>query len=260
MNLSIYQVDAFADRLFAGNPAAVVFPAAELPAETMQAIAAENNLAETAFVFPHDGGFRIRWFTPLVEVDLCGHATLASAHVLFNHRDFSGETLSFFSRSGLLQVRKESGLLILDFPADPVQPVETPPGLSDSLGVEPLEIYRGKDDYLAVIEDEKGVAALAPDLAALSLATSRGVIVTAPGDQVDFVSRFFAPRIGIPEDPVTGSAHTVLTPYWAKRLGKTRLRARQISARGGELTCCDRGDRIEIGGRAVTYLVGEIAI
>ncbi|NLV24493.1 MAG: PhzF family phenazine biosynthesis protein [Deltaproteobacteria bacterium] len=260
MTIPLYQVDAFTGTLFAGNPAAVVFPSAELSAATMQAIAAENNLAETAFVLPAEDGFRIRWFTPSVEVDLCGHATLASAHVLFSHRGFPWETISFSSKSGTLQVRKDGELLVLDFPADTLCAVEIPPGLSAGLGVEPREIYRGKDDYLAVLGDEKEIAGLAPNTARLSAVHCRGVIVTAPGSGVDFVSRFFAPRIGINEDPVTGSAHTALVPYWAKRLGKTRLRARQLSPRGGELNCRDCGARVEIAGRAVTYLIGEIVL
>ncbi len=191
---------------------------------------------------------------------LCGHATLASAHVLFNHRGFSGETIPFFSQSGRLQVRKNDELLVLDFPADPVGAVEQPQELSEGLGIKPIEVYRGKDDYLAVLSDQKELADLAPDMVRLSALPSRGVIVTAPGREVDFVSRFFAPQIGIDEDPVTGSSHTVLIPYWARRLGKTRLQARQLSARGGKLTCRDLGERVEIGGKAVTYLIGEIEI
>ncbi len=259
MKLPLYQVDAFTDRLFAGNPASVVFLAKELPAALMQAVAAENNQAETAFVLPQGDGFRIRWFSPQSEVGLCGHATLATAHVLFRHRNFAGKTVSLTSPRDSLAVRKEGELLILDFPADPLQPAEAPAGL-DGLGIAPLEIYRGRDDFLAVLADEDQVANLAPNMMRLSRIPSRGLIVTAPGREVDFVSRFFAPRIGIAEDPVTGSAHTALVPYWGKRLGKTRLQARQLSARGGELTCRDCGERVEIGGRAVTYLVGEIEV
>jgi PhzF family phenazine biosynthesis protein len=263
MKMPLYQVDAFASRLFAGNPAAVVFPAKEIDDTTMQAIAAENNLAETAFVGKEEKGHSIRWFTPTMEVDLCGHATLAAGHVLFRHRDFSGDTLLFASRSGELRVRLEEEFLVLDFPSDTldrVQRGEAADLVTAALGTGPKELYRGKDDFMAVIEGEGDVAALVPDLAAVASLPSRGLIVTAPGRNADFVSRYFAPQSGIPEDPVTGSAHTTLTPYWAKRLGKNTLRAVQLSPRGGELACGFFGDRVEIGGTAVTYLTGEIEV
>jgi PhzF family phenazine biosynthesis protein len=259
MKLPIYQVDAFTGQLFSGNPAAVIFSEAGLPPETMQSIAAENNVPETAFVVTGGESHPIRWFTPTVEVDLCGHATLAAAHVLFNHLGWSSG-VSFSSKSGPLYVRKEGEILYLDFPADSIQPVEPPHPLIGGLGVKPVETYRGRDDYMAVLDSEETILALCPDMALLSEAPARGVIMTAPGHDVDFVSRFFAPRSGIPEDPVTGSAHTTLTPYWSRRLAKSHLRAKQISKRGGELVCIDLGQRIEIGGRAVTYLVGEISL
>lgn len=260
MKLPLYQVDAFAKELYKENPAAVVLCSSELPEETMQAIAAENNLAETAFVEAADAFYHIRWSTPTVEVDLCGHATLAAAHVLFNHRDLPGDTVTFSSRSGLLHVRKEEGTLYLDFPADSITEAEAPQSLLAGLGVEPLEVYRGRDDFLVILDNEEIIVSLRPDMAAIAQIPARGVIVSAPDREVDFVSRFFGPQSGIPEDPVTGSAHTTLTPYWAKRLGKEQLNARQLSPRGGELTCKDLDLRVEIGGNAVTYLVGAINV
>ena len=260
MKLPIYQVDAFTGHLFSGNPAAVVFPESELPLETMQSIASENNLSETAFVVSIGETYHIRWLTPTVEVDLCGHATLAAAYVIFNHLGYSGSTVSFSSKSGPLYVRKDGEVLYLDFPVDSIQAVEPPNPLISGLGVKPKEVYKGRDDFLAVFDNEDTILALCPDMALLSKVPARGVIVTGPGREVDFVSRFFAPQSGIPEDPVTGSAHTTLTPYWSRKLAKQQLRARQISKRGGELVCKDLGRRVEIGGRAVTYLVGEILL
>ena len=268
MKIPLYQVDAFTSRRFSGNPAAVVFPGQDLDEGTMQAIAAENNLAETAFVREagaanENGEYSIRWFTPTMEVDLCGHATLASGHVLFRHRDFSGKALVFSSRSGRLTVRREDDSYVLDFPADSPDLVGRDKAadlVTAALGSGPKELYRGRDDFLAVLGGEGDVAGLVPDLAAVASLPSRGLIVTAPGRNADFVSRYFAPQSGIPEDPVTGSAHTVLTPYWAGRLGKNTLRALQLSPRGGELACGFLGDRVEIGGNAVTYLIGEIEL
>ena len=260
MKLPIYQVDAFTGHLFAGNPAAVVFPEAAIATEIMQSIAAENNLSETAFVVADRGNFQIRWFTPTVEVDLCGHATLAAAHVIFNHLQYPGCTVSFSSKSGTLYARREGAMLYLDFPADSIQAVETPEALIRGLGVTPLEVHKGRDDYLAILEKEDSILSLSLDMHALSMLPSRGVIVSAQGSEVDFVSRVFSPQCGIPEDPVTGSAHTTLTPYWARKLAKKYLLARQLSKRGGELVCKDLGARIEIGGQAVTYLVGEISL
>jgi len=260
MRLSIYQVDAFTDRLFAGNPAAVILCDTELPADLMQSVAAENNLSETAFVVLGEGEHHIRWFTPTVEVDLCGHATLAAAHVIFNHLKLSGDTLSFSSKSGPLRVRQEGTRLYLDFPADSITPAKATEPLISGLGVMPAELYRGRDDFLAIFENETMVATLDPDMALIARLPARGVIVSSRGDDVDFVSRFFGPQSGVPEDPVTGSAHTSLIPYWSKKLAKTHLRARQISRRGGELACRDLGQRVEIGGQAVTYLAGEIVL
>jgi PhzF family phenazine biosynthesis protein len=260
MKLPIYQVDAFADRLFSGNPAAVVLPKSELPSETMQSIAAENNLSETAFVVPGGKHHQIRWFTPTIEVDLCGHATLAAAHVLFIHKGYSDDTVTFSSKSGPLHVRQEGEVLYLNFPADTIRAVGPTDDLISALGVDPIGTYRGRDDYLAIFDSEDTVFSLCPNLALLSEIPSRGVIVSAAGREVDFVSRFFAPQSGVPEDPVTGSAHTTLTPFWSKELGKKHLRARQISKRGGELICRDLGERVEIGGRAITFLVGEISL
>lgn len=259
VKLPIYQVDAFTSYLFAGNPAAVVFSETELSLETMQSIAAENNVSETAFVVTAGEKHQIRWFTPTVEVNLCGHATLAAAHVIFNHLRPSGSKVSFSSKSGPLSVRQDGKILYLDFPVDSMEAVEPPEPLISGLGIQPTETYKGRDDYLAIFDNEDTLLSLRPDMAVLSKVPSRGVIVTAPGREVDFVSRFFAPQSGVPEDPVTGSAHTTLTPYWSRKLGKQQLRARQLSRRGGELVCKDLGSRIEIGGRAVTYLVGEIS-
>jgi len=265
MLLPLYQIDAFTDQLFAGNPAAVCPLTAWLPAETMQTIAAENNLAETAFFVPREGKeaeYEIRWFTPAVEVELCGHATLASAHVLRRHLNFRGEELVFHSKSGPLRVSQhESGRLTLDFPSRPPRPLDTAPeGLFAGLGATPRQLLAGPD-LVALFDTEEEVRALQPDQALLLQVPYRGIIVTAPGSgEVDFVSRFFGPRVGVPEDPVTGSAHTTLVPYWAERLGKTELRARQVSPRGGDLWCELRQDRVLISGYAVTYLKGEIEV
>ncbi|KAA9339340.1 PhzF family phenazine biosynthesis protein [Hymenobacter busanensis] len=265
MTLPIYQVDAFTDKLFAGNPAAVCPLTAWLPAEQMQAIAAENNLAETAFFVPRagtNGEFELRWFTPAVEVALCGHATLATAHVLLRHLGATAETLTFHTQSGPLRVSSQpDGRLTLDFPAQPPQPLSKhPDGLVDGLRATPLRILAGPD-LIAVFDTEAEVRALRPDMVHLGKVDYRGIIATAPGSGgVDFVSRFFGPRVGVPEDPVTGSAHTQLVPYWAERLGKIELHARQVSARSGDLWCELRGDRVLMSGYAVTYLRGEIEV
>lgn len=260
MELRVYQVDAFADRLFGGNPAAVCPLDAWIPDELMQQIAAENNLAETAFYVPFDGGYQIRWFTPTVEVDLCGHATLASGYVAFHCGGHQGDVVEFASKSGPLKVRRDGDLLVLDFPADRVEPVAVPQLLIDALGREPIETYKGKTDYLVVYGAEEHVANLVPDFADLAMVSARGIIVTAPGHHVDFVSRFFAPQVGVAEDPVTGSAHTTLTPYWSSRLGKTDLTAMQLSKRQGRLRCHMAGSRVEIAGKAVPYLTGTISV
>lgn len=259
MKIKLYQVDAFTSRLFGGNPAAICILEQWLDDSLMQRIAAENNLSETAFVVQQGDGYGIRWFTPNSEVDLCGHATLAAAHVLFEHHAFPGKKIIFQSRtSGGLAVMKEDGSLTLDFPADSFEQVRAPQELVEAIGREPVEIYRGRSDYLMIYEEQGEIEAISPDYRQLAGMDLRGIIISAPGIDTDFVSRFFAPRLGINEDPVTGSAHTTLTPYWAKRLGRSSLSARQLSGRKGELKCRLLGDRVHITGRAVTYLVGEI--
>jgi len=260
MQIPFYQIDAFTDRLFGGNPAGVCPLEQWLPDETMQKIAMENNLSETAFFIKIDSGFHIRWFTPKVEVNLCGHATLASAHVIFHDLGYPGEVISFESRSGMLNVTKEGDLLILDFPANKPQRAALPDDFVQSLNITPIQCYRGKEDYLLLYRTQREIEALIPDFRRMEKTDARAVIVTAPGDKVDFVSRFFAPRVGVDEDPVTGSAHTVLIPYWAEKLGKTDMKALQLSRRGGALFCRLRGERVDIGGRAITYLKGEISL
>jgi PhzF family phenazine biosynthesis protein len=259
MELTLYQLDAFASEVFTGNPAAVCPLEAWLPDEVMQAIAAENNLAETAFFLPEGEDFALRWFTPAVEVDLCGHATLASAFVIASHLDPGRDHMRFTSRSGPLEVTREGELYSLDFPAMRDAAVADVSALSDALGARPLEAWSAMD-MMALFASEAEVARLAPDMAKLAKLDTRGVIVTAEGAAVDFVSRFFAPGSGIPEDPVTGSAHCMLTPFWAARLGRTRLSARQISPRGGDLALEDRGDRVIISGRVVPYMEGTIRV
>jgi len=261
MDIPLYQVDAFTSELFRGNPAAVCLLEAWPDDAFMQAIAAENNLSETAFLVPAGEDHELRWFTPGTEVALCGHATLASAHVLFEHYDWPGESISFHTRmSGTLHVSRRANLLELDFPTAPVASITPPAGLREALGVHSGEVFSAGEDVMVVLPDEQQVRDLQPDVVALSDIECRGVIVTAPGESVDFVSRFFCPRVGIAEDPVTGSAHCALTPYWSERLGKTELRARQVSARGGELFCTDAGERVMIAGQAVLYLSGTIRI
>jgi predicted PhzF superfamily epimerase YddE/YHI9 len=261
MRLPIYQVDAFTEKLFGGNPAAICPLEAWLPDATMQAIAAENNLAETAFFVREGGDYALRWFTPAVEVDLCGHATLASAHVIFRCLEPQRQRVTFRTqRAGNLTVERREGELVMDFPARPASPAQAPPGLISALGGAPREVLRARD-YLAVYGSAAEVAALKPDFTALAKVDCFAVIATAPGaNGVDFVSRFFAPSQGIDEDPVTGSSHCTLVPYWAKRLGKSELQARQISPRGGALSCALDGDRVRIGGRAVLYLEGQITL
>ena len=256
--IPLYQVDAFAAQLFKGNPAAVCLLDNWIEDALMQAIAAENNLAETAFLVPQGNQHAIRWFTPTVEVDLCGHATLASAFVLFTFVETSKKELSFESpRSGNLRVFKEGNQLFLDFPTDDFAPALAP-DIAQGIGVAPLEVYKGKTDYIAVVDSETTVRQLQPNFPAIAALDARGLIVTAKGDNCDFVSRFFAPQSGIDEDPVTGSAHTSLTPIWSKKLNKTTLTAQQLSERGGTLTCINKGERCLIGGQAVLYMTGEI--
>ena len=260
MRIPIYQVDAFADKVFSGNPAAVC-PLTRWPDDAlMQQIAKENNLSETAFFVKTGNVYHIRWFTPTVEVDLCGHATLASAHVLFEHLGFDNDILFLTSRSGDLRVKKQDGMLVLDFPAGFYEEAEAPPALKEALGKSALHTVQALDYLMAVYDDEEFIKNLKPDFHILRQLPYHAVIVTAPGNSYDFVSRMFAPAIGIDEDPVTGSAHTILTPYWSKKLGKVHLLARQISERGGTLHCKMSGDRVEIGGQAVTYLTGHIEV
>ncbi|UWX55095.1 PhzF family phenazine biosynthesis protein [Maribacter litopenaei] len=262
MRQKIYQIDAFTNKLFGGNPAAVCILEKWLPDETMQNIAAENNLAETAFAVPIEKGYELRWFTPELEVDLCGHATLATAFVLFNFYDHNENTIRFVSpRSGELTVVKGvDGWMTMDFPTDDLDSVSNIPAINEAIGRVPLETFKGKTDYLLIYETRKDIEDLKPNFHLLDQLDCRGVIASAKGDSVDFVSRAFFPQCGIPEDPVTGSAHTTLTPYWSPRLGKTSMTAKQLSARGGNLTCEFLGDRVKISGQAVCYLIGEITI
>jgi PhzF family phenazine biosynthesis protein len=259
MKIPLFQVDAFTGRVFGGNPAAVCPLEAWLDDAKMQAIAAENNLAETAFFVEAGGHYDLRWFTPTTEVDLCGHATLATAHVLFSLLEEPGEMVAFETRSGRLTVSRDGKRLVMDFPALVPEPWDPSDALNAALGAAPAEVL-GKVNCVAVYASEAEVRGLAPDIGLVAALPYEGVIVTAPGEAVDFVSRYFAPKCGIPEDPVTGSAHCELAPYWAKRLGRACLTARQVSARGGELDCEVKGDRILITGRAVTYLEGIIDV
>lgn len=259
MKLDIFQADAFTSRPFGGNPAAVVPLDVWLPDDVMQNIALENNLSETAFFVRQDDGYELRWFTPTFEIDLCGHATLATAFVLFDQLGATDPVLRFHSKSGLLTVERDGDKLVLDFPSRPAAPAVAPKGLISAIGREPTEIYRSRD-YMLVYESEDDIRSMSPDFSSLAEIPTHAVIVTAPGERSDFVSRFFAPEAGINEDPVTGSAHCNLIPYWADKLGKTEMFARQISSRGGEIYCKNAGDRVKIGGNAVLYLKGEIYV
>jgi PhzF family phenazine biosynthesis protein len=275
--MRLFQVDAFASKLFRGNPAAVVPIEGDQwpPDDLMQAIAAENNLSETAFLLATNGtaigdaDFHLRWFTPAVEVELCGHATLASAHILFNHLAFGGDCVRFQTLSGILTVAKSGELLAMNFPAVTIETMPPNPSVEKAIGVRPREVYRAEKgvsgcavNWLAVFATAQEVRDCVPDLRALRQVGDGFLCITAPGDEpgVDFVSRYFAPAGGIDEDPVTGSTHCLLTPYWSKRLGKKNLRALQVSKRGGELFCEDRGERVSIAGRAVTYSEGTIRV
>lgn len=260
MRAPIWQVDAFAERPFTGNPAAVVVLDGWPGDAWMQAVAAENNLSETAFLVREGDGWRIRWFTPVVEVDLCGHATLASGWVVLDRLEPGAAQVTFASRSGPLTVHRENDRLVLDFPANRPRPTIFPDGIDRVLGRPVREVLATRDHLVAVLDSADAVAGLAPDLAGVAALPKWAVIVTAPGEDCDFVSRFFAPRKGVAEDPVTGSAHCVLTPFWAKRLGRSSLVARQLSPRGGTLFVEDAGDRIRIGGTVVPYLEGTIAV
>lgn len=261
MRTPIFQLDAFTIRRFAGNPAAVM-PMDSFPADALlQAIAAENNLSETAFLVREGGDYRLRWFTPNVEVPLCGHATLASAAVVMERLEPGRNTVIFRSASGPLTVNRSDAGYVMNFPARPSELVSTPPGLAEALGVVPVEVFGNAFNYLALIESVQTLRELAPDMPALARMDRPGVIVTAQGDEAyDFVSRYFAPAKGIPEDPVTGAAHCMLAPYWARRLGKNEFRAFQASRRGGEMVCRLAGDRVELEGTCVFYLEGTVEI
>ena len=259
MKLPFYWVDAFTDKIFHGNPAGIC-PLDKWPMdEVMQKIAFENGLAETAYYVPENDGFRLRWFTPLMEVDLCGHATLAAAHIAFYERGYPKSIITFHSRSGSLHVAKRDGLLEMDFPSRPAKMCAVPPALARALHAEPTWGGQARD-FMAVFSNEAEVRALQPDFEALAKLDLFAVIATAPGDESDFVSRFFAPKAGISEDHVTGSAHCTLVPYWAEQLGKNRLHAFQRSPRGGELWCELAGDRVKIAGKCALYLRGEITV
>lgn len=258
--MKIYQIDAFSDQLFGGNPAAICPMDSWITDEKMQLIALENNLSETAFFVREDDSFHIRWFTPEMEIDLCGHATLASAHVIFNHLGYRKELINFKYGGGFLSVKKQDDLLCMDFPAVNSKKIDITNQMTIILGHEPLEAYEATRDLMLIFGHQEDVEDLTPDFVKMYDIDHLGIIVTARGKKVDFVSRFFAPRAGINEDPVTGSAHCMLVPFWAKRLGKNNLEAMQLSKRVGRLFCEFKGQRVDIAGRAITYLVGEINI
>jgi len=260
MSFTIYQIDAFAAHVFSGNPAAVIPLESWLPNEIMQNIALENNLSETAFFIPNENGFHIRWFTPAAEVDLCGHATLATAHVLFNHLNYTEKEIQFESRSGILKVKKENDLIVLDFPASKTEEIEIPENLKSAFNIQPKKCLKGRDDIMLIFENESNILNLKPDFQKIIVSKTRGIICTAQSEKYDFVSRFFAPAFGVNEDPVTGSAHTMLIPFWSEQLNKTQMLAKQVSARGGILHCKNLGERVEIGGKAVAFLIGEITL
>lgn len=259
MKIPLYQVDAFTDKLFGGNPAAVCPLEHWLPDNLLQAIASENNLSETAFFVKVGDHYSIRWFTPKNEVDLCGHATLASSYVIFTYLNPQTDNITFHSASGPLTVKKIDNAFELDLPVLHFEPSPAPSELIEALKIDPIEVYQSKD-YVVVLKDEQQIRNVQPDFAKLEQVKSRGVIITAPGREFDFVSRFFAPKVGILEDPVTGSAHCVLVPYWAKRLGKDTLRAKQLSKREGEIVCTMQNDRVLLKGKAIEYLSGSLTI
>jgi len=258
MELDIYQVDAFTFGPFTGNPAAVVPLYDWLPDELLQKIAEENNLSETAFIIKEGFNYHIRWFTPEIEVALCGHATLATAYVLFNELGYAEKQLVFNSKSGELQVEKIGDSFQLDFPTDELSPIKLSDEIINAFHIQPVEAFTGREDYLIILENEKAIRALEPIVSKLNHMDVRGFIISAQGENSDFVSRCFFPNAGIPEDPVTGSAHTSLTPYWAKRLNKNELSAKQLSDRGGELTCTLNGERTYIKGKGNLFLKGKI--
>lgn len=260
MKQKIFQVDAFTRDAFSGNPAGVCIMEKWISDDLMQKIAEENNLAETAFAVNKGDYYELRWFTPLVEVDLCGHATLAASHVLFNHLSYSKKEIHFESRSGTLKVRKDRDLLVLNLPTDKTEKISPPAALLASLNIAPIEAYKGITDIMLIYKNQTEIERLHPDFGKMRSTTVRGVIVTAKGNDCDFVSRFFAPGVGINEDPVTGSAHTTLIPYWSAQLKKIEMEAVQLSKRRGYLKCKHLGERVEIAGKAITYLEGFINI
>lgn len=260
MGLPVYYVDAFTDQLFSGNPAAVIFSQIN-DEELMQNIAAENNLSETAFIREDNGIYHIRWFAPLCEIDLCGHATLASAFIFFKYVNPDSSLFTVQSKkNGDLHVTKKGDLLVLDFPKDSLALSQEIKLVENIINIKPRELYRGRDDFLVIVDSEDLVQNLNINFELLNNLKARGLIVSSPGKDCDFVSRFFAPSAGVSEDPVTGSAHTTLIPYWSKKLKKSKLLARQISKRGGVLFCEDSGDRVHIGGKAIEYMKGDINI
>ncbi len=259
MNIKFYHLDTFTDTLFSGNPAGVcILDDSWLPDSVMQNIAMENNVSETAFCISKNSNYEIRWFTPAVEVDLCGHATLATAYILFNIENYKENEISFNSKSGILKVRKDGEFLTLNFPKDDFKKVDISSELKDCFNFKPLEVFKGKTDYMLVFESEEQIKNIIYDLEKIEKIEARGVIITAKGNEVDFVSRFFAPQSGVDEDPVTGSAHATLISYWSKALNKKEMRAIQLSKRGGFLLCKDMASRVEISGKALIYLEGEI--
>ena len=260
MQIPIYYIDAFTDKLFSGNPAAVVFSDID-DAQLMQNIAAENNLSETAFIREEDGKYFIRWFAPSCEIDLCGHATIASAFVFFKYINPEASTFEVYStKHGILKVSREDEFLFLDFPKDEITLCENNDFLDEIINFKPIEVYKGRDDFLAILDSEDLIKNLEINFELLKHLDSRGLIVSAKGTKYDFVSRCFFPDAGVNEDPVTGSAHTTLTPYWSKKLSKNKLHAFQLSKRGGVLFCEEKGDRVIIGGKAIQYLEGKIAL
>jgi len=261
MKIPLFQVDAFTRKLFGGNPAAVCPMRVWPKTHVMQSIAAENNLSETAFIVGGQGKFRIRWFTPTAEVDLCGHATLAAGYVVLNHIDKSLKSVKFLSdRSGLLAVSRAGDMLAMDFPSLPPKPCAPPEGLVRALGGKGAIATLEERDYIVVFETEAQVRALKPDMAKLRRFEKQGVVATAKGDKADFVSRYFAPKVGVPEDPVTGSTHCSLVPFWSKMLKMDRMIAHQVSARGGEIMCVQKDKRVFLAGQAVLYMRGAIEV
>ncbi len=260
MKLELFQVDAFTDKLYSGNPAAVIPLEKWLPDNLMQTIAMENNLSETVFYVPKGNDFHIRWFTPMIEVNLCGHATLAAAHVMYHHNDYEKPQINFHSLSGLLTVKRSGEMITLNFPTDEPFKIEIPNVIVEAIGMRPVEVYKGRNVLLAVLNSQKEIETLNPEINLVAQAHPHGIIFTANGEDVDFVSRCFFPNTGVNEDPVTGSAHTILTPYWAAKLNKSKLTAKQLSKRVGDLICELKGNRVEISGKAITYMTSEIEV